>query len=407
MPTSTKATTVFWQRLILVISAPVVFFLSTDVVIRLSGIDTDVARNENFDIAVPVWLLDDENWVDIQRGRLEGPRGVRAEDVAWLRHFEEARYIEYKLKPNIEVDATNPFNNIELQKGSTFRLTSNDDGFRTGEFEPKRPGVSRIVTIGDSSTFGWGVDPEYTYQRLLEDRFNSNAGERETEVFNLGISGHTSRHGLAIFEHYVRDLDPDVVIISYGANDARFVLQSIDEVLDVDETWRGSVRSVLYRFASFRLLRRWILGIYDPFDASRERAEIEGDTRALVYSVERDTYMENLRFLIAGAKDLGARSLLLAVCAQSEYVRGMDYVAETEGVPLVNAGPLFQSRLDDLRSHRLYREEVRFYEELYGLDTLAQRPELYVTTDGCHPGRAGHSLIADAIYDALSGDSSS
>ena len=166
MPTSTKATTVFWKRLILVISAPVVFFLSTDVVIRLSGIDTDVARNENFDIAVPVWLLDDENWVDIQRGRLEGPRGVRAEDVAWLRHFEEARYIEYKLKPNIEVDATNPFNNIELQKGSTFRLTSNDDGFRTGEFKPKRPGVSRIVTIGDSSTFGWGVDPEYTYQRL-------------------------------------------------------------------------------------------------------------------------------------------------------------------------------------------------------------------------------------------------
>ena len=220
-------------------------------VVRVSGIETDLARNENFEIGVPVWLLGDENWVDIQRGRLEQPDGVRAEDVSWLQHFEEARYIQYKLKPNIEVDALNPFNKIELQKGATFRLTSNGDGFRTKGFEAKQPGVTRIVTIGDSSTFGWGVDPEYTYQHLLEQRFDRHGDA--TEVLNLGISGYTSRHGLAISEHYVRDLDPDLLIISYGANDARYVLQPADEMLDDDNSWRGTVRAALYRFETFRL----------------------------------------------------------------------------------------------------------------------------------------------------------
>ena len=87
MPTPARSTGTPWQRLTLVVSAPVVFLLISDITIRISGIETDVARNENFEIGVPVWLLGDENWVDIQRVRLEEPRGVRAEDVEWLSHF--------------------------------------------------------------------------------------------------------------------------------------------------------------------------------------------------------------------------------------------------------------------------------------------------------------------------------
>ena len=401
MPSPDTPPGTFWQRLALIVSAPVVFLLLCDVVIRVSGVETDVARNENFEIGVPVWVLGDENWVDIQRVRLEEPRGVRASDVGWLRYFEEARYIQYKLKPNIAVDASNPFNNMELRKGKTFRLTSNASGFRTREFEPKRSGVTRIVTIGDSSTFGWGVDPEYTFQHLLEERFRRRGSETPTEVLNLGISGHTSRHGLGLSEHYVRDLDPDVLILSYGANDARRVLQSADEMLDLDDRWQGTARDLLYRFQTFRLLRRLILRVYDPFDGSRARAEAEGEERDLVGAVERDVYMDNLRSLVVQARELGIRSVLLGICTPPDYLRGMDYVAETEEVPIVDAGELFLSRLDDLRAHRLYPDEVRFYETLYGVEEMAKRTEFYVTTDGCHPGRVGHNLIADALYGVL------
>ena len=405
MPTPVNPTGTPAQRLAVIVLAPIVFVVLCDIVIRVSGVDTSVARNRNFEIGVPTWLLGDENWVDIQRGRMDEPDGVRAEDVAWLQHFEEARYIQYKLKPSIEVDASNPFNDIELRKEVTFPLRSNRDGFRTKEFAPRSAGVMRIVTIGDSSTFGWGVGAEHTYQRLLEGRF-ANAGD-EVEVLNLGISGHTSRHGLSMFEHYVRGLDPDLLIISYGANDARYVLQSADDVLDADETWRGTARSLLYRFETFKLMRRLILSVYDPFAISQARADAEGTARALVRSVDRDVYMENLRLIVSRAREHGIDSALLAVCTLPAYVRGMRYIADTEQLPLVDAESLFRENLDALRSKRLYPTEVAFYENLYGPDALSARPMLYVTTDGCHPGRAGHSLIADALHEALRADGGS
>ena len=395
----------FWSRLLLAVVAPGVFLIVSDVAIRIGGFDTDVVRNEHFEIGVPVWLLADENWADIQRERLDGahgqePRGVRAEDVEWLQSFEEARYIRYKLKPNISVDANNPFNNIELQKGITFKLSSNSDGFRTKEFELKVPGATRIVSIGDPSTFGWGVDPEYTFQELLEQRFRRGRDDG-TEVLNLGISGHDSRHGLAIYEHYAKDLEPDVLIVSYGANDARFVLTATDEVLDQDDTWRGTVRDVLYRFATFRLMRRLILRVYDPIEMVRMRAEAEGESRALVRAVDRDSYEKNLRTIVRGAREAGTRAVLLAVCNEPYYTRMMQYVASTEGVPFLDAKELFGRHIDDLRGHLLYADEVRYYEALYGPEVMSRENSYYVTTDGCHPGRVGHNLIADALFEVV------
>ena len=389
----------FWQRALLVFAAPVVFVLVCDLAIRALGVDTDLVRNESFRIGVPVWALGDPNWVDVQRQRREQPRGVQAADVAWLQYFEEARYIQYKLKPNISIDATNPFNETERRRGTTFRIESNSSGFRTKDFGPKTPGVARIVTMGDSSTFGWGVDADYTYQRLLETRLKDDGVP--TEVLNLGISGHTTRHGLGVFEHYVRDLDPDGLIIGYGANDARHVLQAVDEMLAVDDTWRGTARTTLLRFETFKLLRRWILGIYDPFEVSRQPDATADVDCALVKAVPRDQHIDHLRTLIGEARAYDAETVLLAVCAPAEYVRGMRYVSETDGVPLVDARKIFGANMDDLRAHRLYANEVRYYEALYGEYAMAEDWRLFVTTDGCHPGRAGHSLIADALQQAI------
>ena len=149
------------------------------------------------------------------------------------------------------------------------------------------------------------------------------------------------------------------------------------------------------------MLRRLILRVHDPFEASRARAEAKGEARDLVPAVDRDTSIDNLRLLVVQARALGARPVLVGICIPPAYLRGMSYVAETERVPFVDTLELFWSNMDALRSHRLYADEVRFYEELYGIEVMAKRSQFYVTTDGCHPGRAGHNLIADALYDAL------
>ena len=73
-------------------------------------------------------------------------------------------------------------------------------------------------------------------------------------------------------------------------------------------TITGAARDLLSSVETFRLLRRLILGVYDPFDASRARTEAEGEARDLVYAVDRETYMDNLRSLVAHARELGARA---------------------------------------------------------------------------------------------------
>jgi hypothetical protein len=77
----------WWQRLLMIVISPLAFLFLIEGIIRLAGVNTDLARNKNFDIGVPVWLLSDPNWVRNEMSRLKRPRGVKAADVAWLSNF--------------------------------------------------------------------------------------------------------------------------------------------------------------------------------------------------------------------------------------------------------------------------------------------------------------------------------
>jgi lysophospholipase L1-like esterase len=388
-----------WARLALVVLSPLTFILLAEGVIRVTGIETDLARNRNFEIQVPVWLLSDPAWVDGQQERLESPKGVRAEDVSWLQHFEEARFIEYKMKLGVDVQAVNPFNEWEVAAGRTFHLASNSQGFRDREFPPKSANTVRIVSLGDSSTFGWGVDPEYTYQRLLENRLNAG-GQPRFEVLNLGMSGHTSVHGIRMLEHYGLALEPDLLIISFGANDARYAPQSTEDQLARDDTMIGAAKFALLRFDTFKLLRRVIFSVYDPF-SSAAVARKEGARPPLVKAVPESDYQANLRRIIATGREAGARAVLVALCASEGYTAAMRQVGEQERVPMVDAGQIFSDKVLDVRDGRIYPKERAYYVPVYGEENMRQNLRFNVTTDGCHPNRVGHSLVADALAEAV------
>ncbi|HEB53493.1 MAG TPA: hypothetical protein ENI87_09590, partial [bacterium] len=63
----------------------------------------------------------------------------------------------FRHKPNLDVSI------------GRFRLRTNSLGLRGPDVAvPKPPGTFRIVMLGDSVTFGWGVDDEVTFARRLE-----------------------------------------------------------------------------------------------------------------------------------------------------------------------------------------------------------------------------------------------
>ena len=89
--------------------------------------------------------------------------------------------------------------------------------FRGGEIGPRRPGVRRLIVIGDSFNQGWGVREEDMYSRLLQ-RLLDEGGPVAWEVVNC------ARHDadfprLWFLFRTVLAYEPDVVVYGMTLND--------------------------------------------------------------------------------------------------------------------------------------------------------------------------------------------
>ena len=93
----------------------------------------------------------------------------------------------------------------------------NSRGFRGPEFPARRPGVRRLVVVGDSFTEGQGAREADTYVRQLETLLN--AGEPGSwEVLNLGWRARAVPKLRAPFD-LALDLEPDVAVFGMVLND--------------------------------------------------------------------------------------------------------------------------------------------------------------------------------------------
>jgi lysophospholipase L1-like esterase len=239
------------------------------------------------------------------------------------------------------------------------------------------------------------VDDEYTYPHLLEQRLAQRLGA-EVEVFNFGIPGFTSRHGLGVLRHYALDLEADYFIFSFGANDPREVLRPVDEVLQEDEGLRGQLHFAALHLKTYQLIRKLSLSMHDPAPAPAP-----GTPKHLVPAVSSSQYTQNLTTMVRIARQQKATPVLMAVCSPASQVDLMRSVATRSRVPMVDALDQLMSHFDALKGHQLYPREIEYYEGLYGRDVMEQKWQLYITTDGCHPNRAGMSVIADALAETI------
>jgi hypothetical protein len=98
----------------------------------------------------------------------------------------------------------------------------NSLGFRDVEHEVTgEAGVSRIILIGDSFTFGAGVeDMNRIYARLLQKKLDEKYGKGTYEVINLSSEGYSTIDALEVLENTAVEMKPDIVILGYYANDA-------------------------------------------------------------------------------------------------------------------------------------------------------------------------------------------
>lgn len=98
-------------------------------------------------------------------------------------------------------------------------VTINSRGLRNPEIALERqPGVRRIVVLGDSLTFGWGVPEPETYPRTLERLLNESG--RRVEVVNAGVGNYNTSQQVTWFAERGLAFEPDEVILGFYINDA-------------------------------------------------------------------------------------------------------------------------------------------------------------------------------------------
>ena len=97
----------------------------------------------------------------------------------------------------------------------------NSIGLRNREIGLVAAGTTRVMMLGDSLTFGWGVKEEDTPSRLLETVLNGGSqGAPKYEVINTGVGNYNTQMEVTYFMTKGIELKPDVVVLNYFINDA-------------------------------------------------------------------------------------------------------------------------------------------------------------------------------------------
>lgn len=102
-----------------------------------------------------------------------------------------------------------------------FGLVSNAQGLREDHPVPPgaHPGELRILCLGDSVTFGYGVEAGRCFVAELERALAERFPGRRIECINAGVPGYTLVQGLRSLELEGLSLRPDLVLLNFGWNE--------------------------------------------------------------------------------------------------------------------------------------------------------------------------------------------
>jgi len=96
-------------------------------------------------------------------------------------------------------------------------------GFRDGDYTFKKPhNTTRVLALGDSLTFGLGVENYESYPKILEVELNKNSNlDKVYEVLNMGLLGYGAIEYQNTYLEEGRRFKPDIIVIGFFlGNDA-------------------------------------------------------------------------------------------------------------------------------------------------------------------------------------------
>ena len=146
----------------------------------------------------------------------------------------------HRLKPNSELQ------DVETDWNVVYK--TNSLGFRDEEHPvEKTKGLTRIVVLGDSFTFGQGCERGQIFPDVLQSRLKAQG--YQAEVLNISDIGIGPEAYFVLFKDVVRRYQPDVVVINVFGNDASQIQQA---------PWLNRVTRTASHYSNFFTLIRTV-----------------------------------------------------------------------------------------------------------------------------------------------------
>ncbi len=244
----------------------------------------------------------------------------------------------------------------------------------------------RIVALGNSCTFGWGVADDETWPQNLENILNNRSWNGCVSVINGGIPGYSSFQGKRFFEDELIRLSPDLVLIMFGWNDHR---QAKNGIRDSEQPMKFPaivyLQNQLSRLRFYRFLRKTLLPLIE-----KRNAKPESYTSG-VRRVTRDEFFDNLRQIIRTARRYNTRPVLLIppVASSDNYFNGMPtelgLIHSTYQKEIVRVGQY--NKVDVIDLQKVFDERSDLFDDAY--------------SDAMHFNARSHTLAAEVIADFL------
>lgn len=255
------------------------------------------------------------------------------------------------------------------------KVLTNSHGFRSQEISVKKPqGQYRVMVLGDSSAFGFGVAGEETFGAVLSRDLRKKYPHRDVRFINGAVSGYTTYQAATFMKERGWKFSPDLIIISFNDDPQMEWKQDVQRAPPAILT---PIFKLLYKSNIYLTLKKIILNarvkVNPKFAMSPDRANE-------ISRVTADQLRKNLKYILEEAKKRGTQVIIISMPLQSygdgetikSYRRVMKKSAQDRGF-------LFLDLLNGWKDHS--HEEVLI--------------------DVMHPNKKGHELIARDLFELI------
>ena len=263
-------------------------------------------------------------------------------------------------------------------------VQTNSKGLRDEEIVPLEEGEKTILFLGDSFTFGHGVEVAERFDTLLDGKLNE--GGRKYRLINAGVQGwgtlQETRYAVDHFEEFA----PDIIVITFCRNDpsdSTYFLkkgQSFDAIRFPGKVFLRN-NSHLYRFLN-RQAFLVLFNLYTRPDSAKKEADVEAPSKAQVGFPISDSDWKTT----CGHLD--------------EFIAAFEEYNPDGRVFLQGTSPWLEDTRRRLAEYA--RNSPAIYVDHYEAASKLGKEERGLPHDA-HWSHAMHRISADGLFDAISG----